>query len=101
MTSAARPAPKAGAAYHAFLIGAPKCGTTTLAHLLGEHPDVSVAIPKEPNFFSDDGEYAMGPERYAGFFAQRPGAAVCLDASVAYSRVGVAPGVCERIGRWC
>ena len=35
-----------------FLIaGAAKCGTTSLYHYLGQHPDVFLSTPKEPNFF--------------------------------------------------
>lgn len=33
------------------VIGAPKCGTTTLCTLLGEHPEVFMTNPKEPVFF--------------------------------------------------
>jgi hypothetical protein len=100
-TSSSRPAPQIPASSHAFLIGSAKCGTTTLAHLLAQHPQVSVAIPKEPNFFSDDREYSMGASSYAWCFAHKPEATVRIDASVAYSRLGVAPRVCERIGRCC
>ncbi len=38
----------------AYLIGAPKCGTTALGHYLSEHPGVSFSNPKEPHFFSHD-----------------------------------------------
>ena len=37
-----------------FIIGAPKCGTTSLASWLGAHPDIFMSAPKEPNFFSTD-----------------------------------------------
>lgn len=36
------------------VIGAPKCGTTTLCNLLGEHPEIFMTDPKEPKFFSQD-----------------------------------------------
>jgi len=36
-----------------FIIGAPKCGTTTLYDWLGQHPEVN-APHKEPCFFSQD-----------------------------------------------
>ncbi len=35
-----------------FIVGAPKCGTTTLYHFLASHPEVSMSVPKELNFFS-------------------------------------------------
>ena len=37
-----------------FIIGAPRCGTTSLAAWLVEHPDVYVPPIKEPNFFCTD-----------------------------------------------
>lgn len=37
-----------------FILGAPKCGTTSLAHWLSEHPNVFMCSPKEPYFFSTD-----------------------------------------------
>jgi hypothetical protein len=35
-----------------FLVGAPRCGTTSLAHYLRSHPQVCFSDPKEPHFFS-------------------------------------------------
>ena len=37
-----------------FIVGAPKCGTTSLADWLSAHPDVFMPALKEPHFFSDD-----------------------------------------------
>jgi hypothetical protein len=37
-----------------FLIGAPKCGTTSLAAWLAQHPQVYMAPNKEPEFFNTD-----------------------------------------------
>lgn len=45
-----------------LLVGAPKCGTTSLAHYLGQHPDVFFSEPKEPIFF--EAEYEKGLEYY-------------------------------------
>lgn len=36
----------------AFIVGAPRCGTTSLARYLRKHPDVCFASTKEPHFFS-------------------------------------------------
>jgi hypothetical protein len=38
----------------AFIVGAPRCGTTTLASFLQQHPDVCFSAVKEPHFFSRD-----------------------------------------------
>jgi len=51
-----------------FLLGAPKCGTTSLAFYLGQHPDVCFSEPKEPTFF--EAEYEKGLAHYrARYFA--------------------------------
>ena len=40
-----------------FIIGAQKCGTTSLHHYLGQHPELTGSKPKEIDFFSYDGLY--------------------------------------------
>jgi hypothetical protein len=37
-----------------YLIGAPKCGTTSVAQWLGSHGDVHVSVPKEPFHWASD-----------------------------------------------
>lgn len=37
-----------------FILGAPKCGTTSLASWLSEHRNIFLSKPKEPRFFSKD-----------------------------------------------
>jgi hypothetical protein len=37
----------------AFIIGAQKAGTTSLADLLDQHPGIVVSNPKEPDFFNE------------------------------------------------
>jgi hypothetical protein len=36
----------------AFIVGAPRCGTTTLASFLQQHPNVCFSTVKEPHYFS-------------------------------------------------
>ncbi len=36
----------------AFIVGAPRCGTTTLANFLQQHPDVCFSAVKEPHYFT-------------------------------------------------
>jgi Sulfotransferase family len=38
-----------------FVIGAPKCGTTSLHRYLDQHPQISMSAVKEPKFFLVDG----------------------------------------------
>lgn len=37
-----------------FIIGAPKCGTTSLANWLGGHPQIFMSVPKEIYYFDTD-----------------------------------------------
>lgn len=45
-----------------FVLGAAKCGTTTLHHYLSQHPSILMAHPKEPLFF--EAEYEFGNDYY-------------------------------------
>lgn len=46
-----------------YLVGAPKCGTTSMHNYLRTHPSVFLAEPKEPWFFNDD----MTARNYTSF----------------------------------
>ena len=37
-----------------FIVGAPKCGTTSLSRYLGQHPEIFIPKLKEPNYFGRD-----------------------------------------------
>ena len=37
-----------------FIIGAPKCGTTSLADWLSQHPGIFMCRPKEPHYYSPE-----------------------------------------------
>ena len=47
-----------------FVLGAMKCGTTTLHGLLAAHPHVFTAKEKDLRFFDDDTYYNRGLDRY-------------------------------------
>jgi hypothetical protein len=53
-----------------FIVGAPKCGTTSLAAWLAEHPAVFMSPIKEPFFFSVDlnNRYVKESEDYLNLF---------------------------------
>ena len=36
----------------AFVLGAPKCGTTWLSNVLEQHPEICISNPKEPNIIA-------------------------------------------------
>jgi hypothetical protein len=57
-----------------FILGAPKCGTTTLAHWLDQTPSIFMSDPKEPHFYASDyvqtwENIAPGKEAYEALFA--------------------------------
>lgn len=37
-----------------FIVGAPRCGTTTLSRFLKDHPSIAFPVIKEPHFFSQN-----------------------------------------------
>lgn len=87
MTSQTQPDPTEGASPAAigantFLIGAQKAGTTYLAALLDQSPDVCVSDPKEPQFYTTN--FDDGFDSYARCFRQ-PEARIRLDASTTYT----------------
>lgn len=76
------------------IIGAAKCGTTSLHAWLDTHPDISMSLVKEPQFFSDPAG-ASWLEFYRSLFD--PDAAITGEASTCYTRYPVVPGVPERM----
>lgn len=53
-----------------FIIGAPKCGTTSLAKWLSEHPAIFMSPVKEPHYYSTDlaNRSVTSSRRYQGLF---------------------------------
>jgi hypothetical protein len=80
-----------------FLIGGMKCGTTTLAHQLSLQPSVFVTDPKEPNFFSDEDQYARGMAWYEGLFAEAGEGDLLCEASTHYTKIPKHPLAAERV----
>jgi hypothetical protein len=72
-----------------FLVGAPRCGTTSLALALAQHPQVCFSEPKEPHFFTritEDADLAQLRTEYLGRFFRpdRLSRAALGEASVSY-----------------
>lgn len=65
-----------------YLIGAQKSGTTTLTHLLSQHPNICIGKRKEPHFFTYN--WSKGLAWYQDKFSLCENA-VCIDASTSYS----------------
>ncbi|MCY3917352.1 MAG: sulfotransferase [Chloroflexi bacterium] len=68
-----------GAKPNFFIVGAPKCGTTSLHEYLQRHPDVFMPFFKEPHFFGSDLEgsrfhqFRGKPDRYLKLFRDARG----------------------------
>lgn len=78
----------------AFVVGAPRCGTTSLANFLKPHPDIRFPILKEPHYFAQHDLRALSDaelrrevesEYLARFFPHSPNTApIAADCSVSY-----------------
>ena len=71
-----------------FIVGAPKCGTTSLASYVRAHPRIFMAPVKEPNYFCFDAPGLRDtydrPETYGRLFARARPEQLCGEASTAY-----------------
>ena len=71
-----------------FLVGAPKCGTTSLWHYLGAHPEIHLGALKEPHFFTSQKriyvETVKDEAAYLRLFAGAGGVRYLCDASGSY-----------------
>ena len=72
-----------------YLIGAQKAGTTALAHLLNQHPQVTIGQTKEPHFFTDN--WTKGLDWYRKQYPDSPNT-FCMDASTSYSMAPLTEG---------
>src|SRR5690349_18740206 len=55
-----------------FILGAPKCGTTSMAKWLSEHPEVFMSTSKEPHYYNTDHIHRLTQDynHYLSFFAK-------------------------------
>lgn len=80
-----------------LIVGAMKCGTTTLAAQLAAQPGVFMATPKEPNFFSDDENWNRGRAWYAALFDAAPAGSLKGEASTHYTKLPTYPRTLSRM----
>jgi len=74
-----------------LIIGAMKCGTTTLQAQLATQPGIFMTTPKEPNFFSDDDVFAQGMDWYGALFDGASEGALKGEASTHYTKLPTHP----------
>lgn len=71
-----------------FVVGAPRCGTTSLFAALKQHPDVYASVLKEPHFHAPDlpaqPHTVSDPDDYARLFAAAGEQRIRAEASVWY-----------------
>ncbi len=79
-----------------FILGAAKCGTTSLHGYFGQHPDICVSKPKEPLYF--ESEYDRGASYYFNrYFSHWSGEPIAGEAR---HRNLYLPYIAERIFRY-
>lgn len=77
-----------------LVIGAHKCGTTSMHDYLDQHPEISMSRTKELNFFVDCMNWKYGLDWYASQFEENK---VIGESSVMYSRHPRGGGMAQRI----
>jgi hypothetical protein len=82
-----------------IIIGGLKCGTTSIHHYLGLHPEVQMSKPKELNFFVSELNLDLGLDWYRSRFDGR--FAVRGESSPHYTNLPRFQGVAERIQTHC
>ena len=82
-----------------IIVGGLKCGTTSIHHYLGLHPEIQMSKPKELNFFAQELNWDLGLDWYASRFDGR--FAVRGESSPHYTNLPRFRGVPERIKRHC
>ena len=82
-----------------IIIGGLKCGTTSIHHYLGLHPEIQMSKPKELNFFVGELNWDLGLDWYASRFDNR--FKVRGESSPHYTNLPRFEGVAERIREHC
>lgn len=80
-----------------LLIGAMKCGTSTLQKQLVLQEGVFMTTPKEPNFFSDDDVYGRGHGWYSQLYAAAAPGDLKGEASTHYTKLPTYPDALARM----
>ena len=78
-----------------IIIGGLKCGTTSIHHYLGLHPEIQMSKPKELNFFVEELNWDLGLDWYASRFDSA--FKVRGESSPHYTNLPYFQGVAERI----
>jgi hypothetical protein len=82
-----------------IVIGAMKSATTTLHEQLALQPGIFMTRPKEPNYFSDDANYARGWGWYSSLFQAAAPGQLRGESSTHYTKLPAFPQTVERMVR--
>lgn len=80
-----------------IIIGAMKCATSSLHEQLALQPGIFMSELKEPNFFSNDDQYAKGVEWYLSHFKSAQPQDICGESSTHYTKLPTYPHTIERL----
>ena len=80
-----------------IILGAMKCATSSLHDQLAVQSGFVMSEPKEPNFFSNDEEFARGMDWYHNLFAAAGDDDLCGESSTHYTKLPTYPKTIERI----
>ncbi|WP_227271824.1 sulfotransferase domain-containing protein [Roseobacter weihaiensis] len=80
-----------------MIVGAMKCGTSTLQAQLAAQDGVFMTTPKEPNFFSDDAVYARGIDWYRALYDGAAPGVLTGEASTHYTKRPTYPDTLARM----
>ena len=81
----------------AIIIGAMKCGTTSLFDILSQHHQICASKTKEPDYFTEDRDDKALDKYLALWNWNQNTHSIALESSVAYSKAPYISGVPERI----
>lgn len=77
--------------------GISKCGTTSLCHLLGEHPQLFIPADKEPHYFIHDGVFGTDEATYRSLFSTADVGQLCGEGSQMYATPQFEEQVSQRL----
>jgi hypothetical protein len=81
-----------------FLLGAMKCGTTTLFSYLAQHPEICQNLfQKEPEYFSNHSEELDIRSYYRQYFPLPFKRQIALEASTGYTKIPGFPNVADKL----
>ena len=83
---------------YAIIIGAMKCGTTSLYDYLIKHPEICPSISKEPEFFSENQSHGVKVVKYSDLWSfDNSIHKYALEASTGYTKYPTEPNVPRNI----